>query len=99
MNRDSSRISRFAVWPLIGMDAQDRGRQRMLPGLLSCTAPPIARSTVSGHSMGWVRFKIRPASGIPSAESRSTKNVASRSASGSAADTTTNRVPRRLSSS
>ncbi len=65
--------------------------------LSSVLAPSMARSTGSEHSIGWVRFRISPASGMRSSESRSTKNVASRSASGSAADTTTNWVPRRLS--
>ena len=63
----------------------------------SVSAPSMARSTGNEHNIGCVRFKMSPANGMLSSESRSTKNAASRSASGSAADTTTNWVPRRLS--
>ena len=59
----------------------------------------MARSTEIEFSIGCVLLRTSPANGIPSAESRSTKKVASRRASGSAAETTTNWVPRRLSNS
>ncbi|CFR68487.1 Uncharacterised protein [Mycobacterium tuberculosis] len=100
VNRDSSRISRLAVCPrsawIRSTAAASDVASESVVSASNVSAASIARSIGNAHSIGCVRLKTSPASGMLSCDSRSTKKDASRSASGSAADTTTNWVPRRF---
>ena len=105
VNLDRSRTSRLAVdarsaCMRSAATAKAPARASSESAVFSSSAAASAAfSGFKADSVGWVRLSIKPASGMCSVDNRSMKKDASRNASGSAADTTTNWVPRRLSNS